>query len=89
MSDMIKPITVARQDLLEAIVRDINKSNLPAFAVSEILGSVKASTDQLAREQYEKDLAAYRQRIEQQELMGDLPAAHQPMPGRRRAKGGR
>lgn len=56
---MEKPITVARQEFIEELVKLINESGLPAFVISPILKDTLATVDQLAQQQYQADLAKW------------------------------
>ncbi len=56
---MDKPITVARQEFMDALVALINNSNLPAFVITPILQTVTQRVAELEREQYEADFAEY------------------------------
>lgn len=56
---MNKPLTVARQEFAENIVELINNSQLPAFALLEILKSCEAELTVLSQKQYEQDKAEY------------------------------
>lgn len=58
-----KPITVARQDLLTALVDDINQSGLPAFIVSGVLSDISASVNKLAQEQLVTDTQSYQEQM--------------------------
>lgn len=51
----MKPITVARQEFVEELVKLINSAEIPAFAIADILRSCTASVEQLAVAQYNKD----------------------------------
>lgn len=62
-----KPITVARQDLLTALVDDINKSGLPAFVVSGVLSDISASVSKLAQEQLVTDTQNYQEQLSRQQ----------------------
>lgn len=53
---MEKPITVARQEFIENIVKLINESGLPPFVISPILKETLSQIDALAQQQYESDL---------------------------------
>lgn len=56
---MDKPITVARQEFMDALVALINNSNLPAFVITPILQTVTQRVAELETQQYEADFAEY------------------------------
>ena len=56
---MAKPITVARQDFTEQILELVNKAELPAFVIAEVLEKLTAQMNQLALIQYQQDAQAY------------------------------
>ena len=75
MNEINKPLTIARNELLEDIVAAINKAALPAFIVSELLKNVTLSVDKLAQEQLERDTREY------QEALNRLNAGEASLPG--------
>lgn len=64
---MDKPITVARQEFMDALVALINESGLPAFALTPILQGFAQKTAELEQQQYEAEKAEY----EQQQAKGE------------------
>lgn len=52
---MEKPITVAREELMQAIIDAVNASGLPAFVSAEILEKLHTEAEDLAARQYEQD----------------------------------
>lgn len=56
---MDKPITVARQEFMDALVGLINNSGLPAFAITPILQGFAQKIAELEQQQYEADKAEY------------------------------
>lgn len=62
---MEKPITVKRHDFIQSIVDLINNSGLPAFMVMEILKACINEMEPMVNSQYEKDLKAYQQSLEE------------------------
>lgn len=76
MNEINKPLTIARNELLEDIVAAINKAALPAFIVSELLKNVTLSVDKLAQEQLERDTREY------QEALNRLNAGETSLPGK-------
>lgn len=51
---MNKPLVLARQDFIDDIVSLINNSQLPMFAVYDVLNDVQKEVKIKAREQYEE-----------------------------------
>ena len=56
---MIKPSTILRQEFIDAEVKLINESGLPAFVLIDILERTVAELRQLEVQQYEADKAAW------------------------------
>ena len=56
---MDKPLTVAREEFIESLVKLINESGLPMFVVESILRDITAETKAAAQKQYEADKKAY------------------------------
>ena len=54
-----KPLTVAREEFIESLVKLINGSNLPMFVVESILRDIAAETKAAAQKQYERDKKNY------------------------------
>ncbi len=54
-----KPLTVAREEFIESLVKLINGANLPMFAVESILRDIAAETKVAAQKQYEMDKKTY------------------------------
>lgn len=56
---MNKPITVARQEFSEALVKLVNESGLPAFVMRQALAQMDNALSQLEQAQLEKDKAEW------------------------------
>jgi hypothetical protein len=56
---MNKPITVARQEFSEALVKLVNESGLPAFVMRQALAQMDNALSQLEQAQLEKDRAEW------------------------------
>lgn len=67
---MDKPITVARQEFMDALVALINESGLPAFVLTPILQGFAQKTAELERTQYEAEKAEYEQHVKGEENNG-------------------
>lgn len=61
-----KPITVARNDYINAIVQATNKSGLPAFAVAEVLEKILHEVQAKIDTEYKADSAKYRAALQKQ-----------------------
>lgn len=60
-----KPITVIRQEFIDAISNAINNSNLPLFVVEPILRDVYLEVKSLSQKQYEIEKAEYEKTIQE------------------------
>lgn len=58
-----KPITIVRQELIEAISNDINNSNLPLFIVEPILKDMYLEIKSLSQRQYVIDKNEYESKL--------------------------
>lgn len=58
-SQVMKPITVARVELVECLKNVINDSMLPAFIIEPILKDMYLETKAVAQKQYELDKQKY------------------------------
>lgn len=56
---MLKPITVARQELIDTIVSNINESGLPMFVILDILSNLHRQVRTISEGQYQQDLQAW------------------------------
>lgn len=56
---MDKPITVAREEFIEALVKLVNESGLPMFAVEDVLKNITSEVKMAAQQQYEADKKRY------------------------------
>lgn len=56
---MNKPITVARQEYMEGLVKLCNEAQLPAFVKVDILQRLLTIVQKQMNEEYERDNAAY------------------------------
>ena len=58
-----KPITIIRQEFIDAISNDINNCNLPLFVIEPILRDVYLEIKTLSQKQYEMDKAEYESKL--------------------------
>lgn len=56
---MVKPITVARQEFSEALVKLVNNSGLPAFVMRQALAQMDNALSHHEQAQLEKDRAEW------------------------------
>lgn len=61
---MDKPITVAREEFIEALVKLVNEAGLPMFAVEDVLKNITAEVKMAAQQQYEADKKRYEEEAE-------------------------
>ena len=64
---MNKPLTVARQEFLEAVVMLVNKSPLPAFVLAEMLEVALKRVNLVANQEYQQDKAAWEESLKKAE----------------------
>ena len=65
--NIMKPLSVARQEFIEQLVDDINNCQLPMFVVEPILQDVLNMVKTAAQKQYEADKARYETLLAKQE----------------------
>lgn len=58
-----KPLTVAREEFIEALVKLVNGSGLPMFAVESIFKDIGAEVHVRAQQQYAHDKQTYDKEI--------------------------
>lgn len=58
---MEKPLTIKRAEFNKALAQTINNAELPAFVVADCLQTVLLEIQNLANQQYQRDLQAYQQ----------------------------
>lgn len=56
---MEKPLSVKREEFLQAIVKAVNEAELPAFVALEVLKGVTAEAANVAQRQLEAERKAY------------------------------
>ena len=59
-----KPLTVARNDYMQALCDASNNSGLPAFVMLEVIERMKIQLEQLAQAELERDMKVYQSAIE-------------------------
>lgn len=68
---MNKPITIARQEYLDAIVNLSNESTLPAFAKLEVLRVCTIELERIAKEELQRDTAMYQRSLKEGDKVAD------------------
>ena len=64
--NVVKPITVARQEFAEKLIKEVNECQLPMFIVEPILKDLLDAVKSAAHKQYELDKAQYEQQLAEQ-----------------------
>ena len=57
--NIVKPVTLIRQEFVEALVEEINNCQLPMFVIEPILQDLLNQVRTMAQKQYEADKAQY------------------------------
>ena len=57
--NIMKPMSVARQEFIDHLVDDINNCELPMFIIEPILQDILASVKAAAKVQYEEEKKQY------------------------------
>lgn len=69
--EVVKPITLLKEDFVRSLVRLCNDSGLPFFVLEYALKDIYLEVKNLAKKQYEIDLAKYEQ-LKNDEQSSDL-----------------
>ena len=56
---MQKPISVAKREYIDAIVKTTNASGLPFAIIVDVMEGILREARQLAEQEYQRDLAAW------------------------------
>ena len=62
---MNKPLLVARQELVEKLVKDINESGVPLVVVHPLLQAIEGDVLASIQKQYEKEKAEYQESLKE------------------------
>lgn len=65
--NIIKPITLIRQEFVEVLVEEINNCQLPMFVIEPILQDLLNQVKTVAQKQYEADKAQYEAQLKEVE----------------------
>jgi len=68
MNEIVKPMSVVRQEFAERLVNDINNSQLPLFVIEPILQNTLDAVRAAAQKQYEAEKAQYEQQLYKQSI---------------------
>lgn len=63
MNEIIKPVTLVRQEFINDITKLINESSLPAFVIEDILEKILKQVHDLTNIQYEQEKKRYEELI--------------------------
>ena len=61
--NIIKPITLIRQEFVDALVEEINNCQLPMFVIEPILQDLLDQVRVMAQKQYEADKSQYEEQL--------------------------
>ena len=67
---MEKPLSVKREEFVEAMVSLINGCGLPAFAVLDVLRNISCEVENLAKQQYEIEKKQYEESMKESAVNG-------------------
>lgn len=65
--NIVKPITVARQEFAEKLINEVNECQLPMFVIEPIVEDLLEAVKSAVRKQYEFDKAQYEQQLAEQD----------------------
>ena len=65
MKKIEKPITVIRQEFIDAIYSNVNNCGLPMFIIEPILKDVYLEVNSMLQRQYEMERAEYESRLQE------------------------
>jgi hypothetical protein len=63
--NIIKPITLIRQEFVDTLVEEINNCQLPMFAIEPILQDLLDQVRSAAQKQYEADKKQYEEQLKE------------------------
>lgn len=64
--NIVKPITIAKQEFAEKLINEINVSQLPMFVIEFILQDLLTAVQSAAKKEYEVDRAQYERQLKEQ-----------------------
>ena len=71
--NIVKPITLIRQEFVDTLVDEINNCQLPMFVIEPILQNLLNQVKVAAQEQYELDKAQYESELNKVEEEKQIP----------------
>ena len=63
--NIVKPITLIRQEFVDTLVEEINNCQLPMFAIEPILQDLLDQVRNAAQKQYEADKKQYEEQLKE------------------------
>lgn len=66
MNEIVKPISVVRQEFIEQLVNDVNNCQLPLFVIEPILQDMLNMVKSAAKAQYEAEKTQYEAQLKEQ-----------------------
>lgn len=85
---MNKPITVARQEFIEEIIKCINDNPLPSFVVIDVLKTLIPVLETNVKKEYEADVSDYIKALQaEQEVLAK--AENEKLSDKTKTKGGK
>ena len=63
--NIVKPITLIRQEFVDALVEEINNCPLPMFVIEPILQDLLGQVRTAAQKQYEADKKQYEEQLKE------------------------
>lgn len=64
--NLVKPMSVIRQEFIEQLVNDVNNCKLPLFVIEPILQDMLNMVKSAAQEQYKAEKAQYEAQLKEQ-----------------------
>ena len=65
--NIVKPITLVRQEFVDTLVEEINNCQLPMFVIEPILQNLLDQVKMAAQKQYEADKYKYEEQLNEAE----------------------
>ena len=63
--NIVKPITLIRQEFVDTLVEEINNCQLPMFVIEPILQDLLNQVKDVAQKQYEADKKQYEEQLKE------------------------
>lgn len=65
MNELIKPMSVARQEFIDKLVNDVNECQLPLFVIEYVLQDMLNVVKTTAQEQYKAEKEQYENQLKE------------------------